>query len=314
MTKRQGEAIVFNDNGMYKKRTKRQIIWRSFMSFLDNDLATSSAAISYSLILALFPTLLFLITVGNSIIGPEKVEKYLLRQVLDFFPSAYSFVRNNLESISNISTRLIITCFIGMMWAATGIFSVIETALNRIWGIAPRSFWHGRAINFLMMSLVFVLLGVSALSTALVTGLQSVASSLPVKLGEEMQVIAGYFWSLVFMLISLAVTVMLFTMLYRWLPNTKVTLREALTGAILAGVAWEAAKYGVSILLPYFNYDLLHGSIGAAIALLSWVYTSSVIMLFGAQFTATLHRDHVLEEAAEDDSPQLDEADAVLSE
>src|SRR4029079_6219054 len=87
----------------------------------------------------------------------------------------------------------------------------------------------------------------------------------------------------------------LFTMFYKWLPNTKVSLREALTGAILAGVGWEAAKYGVSFLLPYFHYDLLHGSIGAAVALLSWVYTSSVIMLFGAQFTALLHREHLYE-------------------
>lgn len=284
------------------------------MSFLDNELATSAAAVSYSLILALFPTLLFLITVGNSIIGPEKVEKYLLRQVLDFFPGAYTFVRNNLETISNISTRLIISCFIAMLWAAMGIFSVIERALNRIWGTVPRSFLHGRAINFVTLILVVILLGASALSTALVTGLQSVAGSLPMKLGEQMQAVAGYFWHLVFILLSLTVTVVLFTLLYRWLPNTKVTLREALTGAILAGVGWETAKYGVSFLLPYFHYDLLHGSIGAAVALLSWVYTSSVIMLFGAQFTAVLHRDHLLEAVNEDKSPSLEESPAVLSE
>jgi membrane protein len=284
------------------------------MSFLDNELATSAAAVSYSLILALFPTLLFLITVGNSIIGPEKVEKYLLRQVLDFFPGAYTFVRNNLESISNISTRLIISCFIAMVWAAMGIFSVIERALNRIWGTVPRSFLHGRAINFLTLILVVILLGASALSTALVTGLQSVAGDLPAKLGQQMQTIAGYFWHLVFILLSLAVTVILFTLLYKWLPNTKVSLREALTGAILAGVAWEAAKYGVSFLLPYFHYDLLHGSIGAAVALLSWVYTSSVIMLFGAQFTAVLHRDHLLEAAKEDNSPRLEESSVIVSE
>ncbi|HEU4391444.1 MAG TPA: YhjD/YihY/BrkB family envelope integrity protein, partial [Blastocatellia bacterium] len=48
-------------------------------------------------------------------------------------------------------------------------------------------------------------------------------------------------------------------------------------------------------LLPYFHYELLYGSIGAAIALLSWAYISSGIMLFGAQFTALLHREHLFE-------------------
>jgi membrane protein len=62
---------------------------------------------------------------------------------------------------------------------------------------------------------------------------------------------------------------------------------------VLAGVLWEAAKFGFAFLLPYFHYDLLYGSIGAGVALLSWVYLSSVIMMFGAQFTALLHRDHL---------------------
>src|SRR5437762_14084033 len=88
-------------------------------------------------------------------------------------------------------------------------------------------------------------------------------------------------------------TVSLFAVLYKLLPNTRVSSMEALPGAVLAGVFWEAAKFGFAFLLPYFHYDLLYGSIGAAVALLTWVYLSSVIMLFGAQFTALLHRDHL---------------------
>jgi len=72
-----------------------------------------------------------------------------------------------------------------------------------------------------------------------------------------------------------------------------VSIMEALPGAVLAGVFWEGAKFGFAFLLPYFHYDLLYGSIGAGVALLTWVYLSSVIMLFGAQFTALLHRDHL---------------------
>jgi membrane protein len=56
-------------------------------------------------------------------------------------------------------------------------------------------------------------------------------------------------------------------------------------------------------LLPYFHYDLLYGSIGAGVALLTWVYLSSVIMLFGAQFTALLHRDHLFNASQRLDHP-----------
>jgi len=108
---------------------------------------------------------------------------------------------------------------------------------------------------------------------------------------------SDFFWQMSFVIASLVITVTLFTLLYKLLPNTHVPFVEALTGAVLAGVLWEAAKFGFAYLLPYFHYDLLYGSIGAAVALLSWVYLSSVIMLFGAQFTALVHRNHLYEAA-----------------
>jgi membrane protein len=278
---------------MPTKATKSKILTRSFMTFMDNDLTTSAAAVSYFSMLAFFPTLLFLLAIGSRISGSEQVEKYLISQALTFFPGAQNFIRKNLESLSGLSNSLIFSCFTVMLWAATWIFTVIEKALNRIWGTAPRSFLHGRAVNFAVMSAIFPLLGVSSILTAILTGLRAAASSLPVRLGQQLEILSGYFWQSIFILGSALITIVLFTILYKFLPNTRITIREALTGAIVAGVLWEGAKLGFAYLLPYFHYDLLYGSIGAGIALLSWVYLSSVIMLFGAQFTALLHRAHL---------------------
>jgi membrane protein len=200
-----------------------------------------------------------------------------------------------------------------MLWAATWIFTVIEKALNRIWGTAPRSFLHGRTVNFAVMSAIFPLLGVSSIMTAILTGIRAAANSLPVKLGQQLEVLSGYFWQSTFILGSAVITIVLFTILYKFLPNTRITIREALTGAIVAGVLWEGAKLGFAYLLPYFHYDLLYGSIGAGIALLSWVYLSSVIMLFGAQFTALLHRAHLYDPSTRDAKQTHNEALAVSS-
>ncbi|HXG92461.1 MAG TPA: YihY/virulence factor BrkB family protein [Blastocatellia bacterium] len=273
---------------------KRKILTRSFVAFMDNDLTTSAAAASYFSMLVLFPMLLLLITIGNYVLGPQTVERYLVSQVLGFLPGAQSFIRKNLESISNISTGLIISCLIVVLWAASWLFTVIEKALNRVWGTSPRSFLHGRAVNMAVMTLVWALLGASAIFTTLVTGLRAAAERLPLQLGPELAWLAGLAWQVIFIIISVAVTIILFTVLYKFLPNTRVVLTEALVGATIAGVLWEGAKFGFASLLPYFHYDLLYGSIGAGVALLSWVYLSSVILLFGAQFTALLHRDHLL--------------------
>jgi YihY family inner membrane protein len=81
-------------------------------------------------------------------------------------------------------------------------------------------------------------------------------------------------------------------LIYRFKPYTKVRVIVVLPGAVVAGVLWEATKYAFAWLLPYFHYDLLYGSIGAAVALLTWSYVSSSIMFFGAQLSAVLHCQH----------------------
>ena len=81
-----------------------------------------------------------------------------------------------------------------------------------------------------------------------------------------MTTVSGLAWQTIFVLASVVVTIILFTVLYKLLPNTHVPFTEALPGAVLAGVLWEGAKFGFSFLLPYFHYDLLYGSIGAAVA------------------------------------------------
>lgn len=276
------------------------------MSFMDNDLTTAAAAVSYFSMLALFPTLLVILAIGNRLIGPDTVEKYIIGQVLAFLPGAQTFVRKNLDSISSISTSIVISCLFVMLWAASWMFTVIEKALNRIWGTYPRSFLRGRAVNIAVMTLVWALLAASALFTAFVTGVRAAAERIPLRLGPWLTSLSGFAWQTIFVLTSLAVTILLFTALYKMLPNTHVPFTEALTGAVLSGALWEAAKFGFSFLLPYFHYDLLYGSIGAAVALLTWVYLSSVIMLFGAQFTALLHRDHLFKASERLHHPDVD--------
>ena len=282
---------------MTAKLPTSKIIVRAITSFMENDLTTSAAAVSYFSMLVLFPTLLFLLTIGSRLFGEAVVEKYVISQVIALLPGAQAFVRRNLESISGISAGVIISCLLVTLWAASWLFTVIEKALNRIWGTYPRSFLHGRAVNFLVMTIAWGLLGISAVVTTFVTGMRAEANKLHIPMAPWVTTISGFAWQTMFMVGSLILTITLFTILYKMLPNIAVPISEALTGAVIAGVLWEAAKFGFAYLLPYFHYDLLYGSIGAAVVLLTWVYLSSIIMLFGAQFTALLHRDHLLNPA-----------------
>ena len=158
-----GEAPIIMETGSPKRKVMTRSFAAYFVAYMDNDLTTSAAAISYFAILVLFPTLLLLLAIGNQIMGSEAVEKYVVGQVLAFLPGAQGFVRKNLDSIAAISGQLTVSCMLIMLWAASWLFTVIEKALNRIYGTYPRSFLHGRLVNLALMTLIFALLGASSI-------------------------------------------------------------------------------------------------------------------------------------------------------
>jgi len=72
-------------------------------------------------------------------------------------------------------------------------------------------------------------------------------------------------------------------------PDRKVMWSEAFSGALVSTLLWEIGSFVFVRLVPFFDYQRMYGRMGAVIALLAWVYTSNLIMLFGANFSAQLH-------------------------
>ncbi|MBA2702743.1 MAG: YihY/virulence factor BrkB family protein [Blastocatellia bacterium] len=270
--------------------------WRSIIShtlhqFHENDLFTSAAAMSYFGLMTLFPALLLMLALSNQI--PAGAE--MLRHAADVYPGSSTFLRDTVRSLSSVTTGIIITCVIVTLWAGSWVFSVLERALNRIWGTISRTFWHGRAITIGMIGIVGVLLSVSVLITSWLVALRDVAgrfSPRQVARYPILLAVGSVFWQGIFAVLSFLITVILFVAVYRFLPRAEVRLRDTLPGAIVAGLLWELAKYVFAWSLGYFHYDQIYGSVGAVVAVLTWSYVSSLILLFGAQLTAVFHREH----------------------
>lgn len=270
--------------------------WRSILShtlhqFHENDLFTSAAAMSYFGLMALFPALLLMLAISNQI--PAASE--MLRRAVDVYPGSSNFLRETVRSLSSVSTGIIITCVIVLLWAGSWVFSVIERALNRIWRTTSRTFWHGRALTIGMIGIIGLLLSLSVLVTPIVVGLRDIAGRLSPRQIARFPIllsVGSVFWQGIFAILSFLVTVVLFVVIYRFMPRAEVTLRDTLPGAIVGGLLWELAKYIFAWSLNYFHYDQIYGSVGAVVAVLTWSYVSSLILLFGAQLTAVFHREH----------------------
>jgi membrane protein len=259
--------------------------------FDENDLFTSAAAMSYFGILTLFPALLLLLALSNWIAAGSQ----MLTHVVQVYPGSSKFLSDTISTLSHLGTAVIITCVVVTFWAGSWVFAVIERAMSRIWRTTPRTFLHGRALTLGMIGIVGLLLSSSVVVTSILVALQEIALRLSPRQLENYKFLASVgslFWQLVFALVSILITITLFVIVYRFMPNAYVTLRDTIPGAVVAGLLWEAAKYIFAWSLNYFHYDEIYGSVGAVIAVLTWGYISSLVLLFGAQLTAVFHYEH----------------------
>jgi membrane protein len=277
--------------GVRNRSPWRSMLGHALHQFHEHDLFTSSAAMSYFGLMALFPALLLMFGISNKLAAGSQ----LLTHAVDVYPGSSKFLRDTIEAFSDIGTGAIITCIILVFWAGSWVFAVIERAVNRIWGATSRTFLHGRALTIGMVGLVGVLLALSVFATSILVALREMAGRLSPRQIERYTLLTSVgsaFWQILFATVSYLGTVALFVLGYRFMPKAAVTLRDTLPGAFLAGLLWEIAKYIFALSLHYFHYDQVYGSVGAVVAVLTWSYVSSLILLFGAQLTAVFHYEH----------------------
>ncbi len=267
------------------------MVAHSLHQFHENDLFTSAAAMSYFGLMSLFPALLLLLALSNKLAAGSR----MLNQAVDVYPGSGRFLRDTIRSFSDLGIGAIITCVVLVLWAGSWVFAVIERALNRIWGSNSRTFWHGRALTIGMIGIVGLLLASSVLATSALVALREMAFQLSPRQMADYPLllsVGSAFWQAVFAGVSYLITVSLFVLVYRFMPRTEVSLRDTLPGAFVGGLLWETAKYLFAWSLNFFHYDEIYGSVGAVVAVLTWSYVSSLILLFGAQLTAVFHREH----------------------
>src|SRR5690242_970614 len=277
--------------GVRNRSPWRSMLGHALHQFHENDLFTSSAAMSYFGLMALFPALLLMFALSNKLAAGSQ----LLTHAVDVYPGSSKFLRDTIEAFSDIGFGAIVTCIVVVFWAGSWVFAVVERALNRIWGTVSRTFLHGRALTIGMVGLVGLLLALSVMVASILVALREMAGRLSPRQIERYTLLASVgsaFWQVLFAVVSYLVTVVLMVLIYRFMPKTAVTLRDTLPGAFLAGLLWEIAKYVFASSLNYFHYDQIYGSVGAVVAVLTWSYVSSLIMLFGAQLTSVFHYEH----------------------
>jgi membrane protein len=185
-----------------------------------------------------------------------------------------------------VSSRNIagIAGILGLLWAGTAVFGAIRKGINATWGITtPRPFFQERLIDISLMVGAAVLMFISISSTAMLAYLREIMQLIT----NQTLVNGDILWNRLASLIPPVLSFIVFTGLYWFLPNIKVRLGEVWPGALAATIAFEVVKnLFVWYVRTYPVYESVYGSVGSIMALLTWVYVSAVILLFGSLITS----------------------------
>ena len=255
----------------------------------EDHIFDSAAIVGFYFSFALFPLLLFFVSLAGVYLGSEThyIEDlyFYLQQIMP--ESAFELVRNTIEeaTIASSGSKITIGLLIALWSASAGIDS-LRIGLNRVHGFTERRPW----ILTKIMSIVFTLLLTVLVAVALVgvfRGWQTISYLFRLAGAAEPGPVAlvGIQW-----VITLFVLLVVFEVLYNILPDRRpFTWKWITPGAVVAIVLWLALSFGWKTYLQYFdNYDKIYGSIGAGIVLMLWLYFTALAILIGGMINSIL--------------------------
>ena len=261
--------------------------WRALIRLINSNDITHAAAIAYYALLSLFPFLLLVISMLGSITADDADRLAVLTFVFRYFPTQFDFVNTQLDAFRQTRVQLGVAGGLALIWASLGVFGAVTSAVNDAWGVEKqRSFLRHRMVSFLMLV---------AGGGVMILGLLFVGAVQVAEASWFGVMLARFRWleSLQTLTFTYSATILLIFavgLVFYFIPNAKTRFRDVWVGAVLTGILWRVAFDGFSWYIGRSGLSFIHGSIAAVVVFLLWIYVSSVILMYGVEFTAAYAR------------------------
>jgi membrane protein len=272
---------------MKRIRTVFTLLKNTTISFSDDNAFKLSASLSYYTIFALGPVLIIIISLSAIVYGRDVVEGKLLEQLSDLIgPDAALQIQNILINAqqTHATTLGAIIGFILLFIGATGVFTEIQGSINFIWSVRakPKKEWLRYLLNRLLSFSLVVGLGFVLLVSLIINALLTLLST---KLTEKFPHFPVGLFNLTNYFIILAVITSLFAIIYKVLPDAIISWKDAWIGSIFTAALFLLGKFLIGYYLGKSNLGVSYGAAASVVIILAWVYYSSLILYFGAEFT-----------------------------
>lgn len=275
---------------MQKKLTFKGIwgvIKEAGTGFIDDKVLKLSGSLAYLTIFSIGPLIIVVIFVADLVWGRAAIEGTIYGQLKGLLGSDASvqiqdIIKN--AAVSNKGTLAAIIGIITLLFSSTAVFAEIQDSVNTIWNLKPKpkKGWLKMLMNRLLSFSVIVSLGFLLLVSLIINGLIEAMSRRLILMFPDIAVAVVYVINLA---ITFAVISFLFAIIFKVLPDAKIRWKDVMTGSMVTAVLFMLGKFAITFYIGSSNITTTYGAAGSLVILLLWVYYSSVILYFGAEFT-----------------------------
>lgn len=259
--------------------------------FMADKATRLSAALAYYAVFSMAPLLIVAISIAGAVFGEDAAGGAVKQELTGSLgPATAEVVQDMIKGAGGggKGPLMAVVGFTLLLVSATGFFAELKDAMNTVWNITPAKGGGLRALTMdRFLSLVMVLgVGFLLLVSLVVSAVLAAANAWL----ETMFMVPAVVWHLLNFGVSLAMVTGLFAMIFRILPDAELRWSDVWVGAFLTSALFALGKTLLAVYLGRPGAASMYGAAGALVLILSWVYYTANIVLFGAEFTQVLAR------------------------
>lgn len=273
-----------------KNPSGHTLLWKAVQEFMGDGCPRMAAALAFYTVFSLPPLLVLLVLITGTVMEAGAVEEVLQGQIGGLLgPEGAAQVQSMIHNVERPGAGGPVATVLGtlaFLFGATASFAQLQGALNATWKVEPdptrgdvKNYFLKRILSFAMILAIGFLLMVSLVVSALLAAFSDILTQLaPAGLsGPLLQAINTG--------IGFGVIALLFAAMFKTLPDAVVTWRDAAVGAALTALLFAAGKFGIGLYLGRSDPGNVFGAAGSLAIVFLWIYYTSMILLFGAEFT-----------------------------
>jgi membrane protein len=268
-------------------------IGRAWRGFGAHHCTLLAAGIAYYALFSFIPLMTLTLALFGFVMRDPQSQQNAVNRILQTMPLGQNLIFDSIRTVSGQSGSLSVIGLIGVIWASSGMFAAIRSALDVTWEAEQRHGFLRQKVVDLLAALGVGLVMVISLG-ATIAG--HFAQTLALRTGSSLAGPTQTAVSLLALLVPALLSFAVFLVIYRKVPNVRHRAR-VWPGALLATVLFELGKHAFALYVSHFNhYQMVYGVLGGVMLFMLWTYVAANILLLGAELAAAFEngrRDRV---------------------